>query len=235
MKTEKIYLGDIPVIVWGEQAEKAYIYVHGKMASKESAGSFAEIAVRRGYQVISFDLPQHGERQDAGCPCTIWNGVHDLHVIGEYVFAHWEKVSLFGCSLGAFFSLYAYRDKKLESCLFLSPIVDMEYLIHQMFLWFGVSERLLEEKKEIQTPVDTLSWDYYQYVKENPIVKWEVPTRILYGGRDNMQSLEVMKRFADKFHCCLTVSAGSEHPFMGENDDAVLAGWMQDSLESLSV
>lgn len=137
---------------------------------------------------------------------------------------------MFGCSLGAFFSLHAYRDKKLENCLLLSPIVDMGYLIHQMFVWFDVSEEMLEEKREIPTPVDTLSWAYYRYVKENPIEKWQTPTHILYGGRDNMQSPEVMKSFADKFHCRLTISADSEHPFMGEDDDAVLAGWMRESM-----
>ena len=41
--------------------EKVYIHVHGKMSRKEYAEAFAEIAEKKGYQTISFDLPEHGE------------------------------------------------------------------------------------------------------------------------------------------------------------------------------
>ncbi len=57
MKTEKFYIGNIPVIVWGEWSEKVYLYVHGKMARKEEAAEFAEIAKSSGWQTVSFDLP----------------------------------------------------------------------------------------------------------------------------------------------------------------------------------
>ena len=68
MKTEKFYIGNIPVIVWGEWSEKVYLYVHGKMARKEEAAEFAEIAKSSGWQTVSFDLPAHGERKDEAYP-----------------------------------------------------------------------------------------------------------------------------------------------------------------------
>lgn len=36
-------------------------------------------------------------------------------------------------------------------------------------LWSGVTEAELESKKEIPSPVDTLRWDYYQYIIYHPI------------------------------------------------------------------
>jgi alpha-beta hydrolase superfamily lysophospholipase len=81
----KIEVGNIPSILWGELSDKIYIFVHGKMLNKESAQEFAEIAIERGYQVLSFDLPEHGERKDTNYKCNVWNGVHDLEVIGTYV------------------------------------------------------------------------------------------------------------------------------------------------------
>lgn len=44
MTVNKIKINDIPAIVWGEKSDKVYLFVHGKMSSKESAEVFAEIA-----------------------------------------------------------------------------------------------------------------------------------------------------------------------------------------------
>ena len=106
----------------------------------------------------------------------------------------------------------------------------MEYLIHQMMMWFDVSEERLAREKEVDTPIDTMSWDYYQYVKAHPIQKWNIPTDILFGGKDNLQSLEVVKQFADKFQCSLTVAENSEHPFMGEGDAQIVSKWLKDNI-----
>lgn len=54
--TSKIEIDNIPAILWGEPSDKIYIFVHGKMSSKESAHEFSQIASERGYQVLSFDL-----------------------------------------------------------------------------------------------------------------------------------------------------------------------------------
>ena len=62
MKKEIIKIEKIPAILWGEKSSNIYIYVHGKQSCKEEAQSFAEIAQRKGFQVLSFDLPEHGER-----------------------------------------------------------------------------------------------------------------------------------------------------------------------------
>lgn len=230
METTKFYIGKIPVIIWGAKSGKAYIYVHGKMSDKESAETFARIAENRGYQTISFDLPEHGERKSENYRCDIWNGISDLHRISSYTFANWKSVSLFACSLGAYFSLQAYKDITFEKCFFLSPIVNMEYLIKNMFQWFHVTEEMLYTKRKIPTPIDTLSWDYFQYVKKNPVTRWNSPTCILYGGKDNLQSLQVIENFAKSNPVSLTISEQSEHSFMGNGDDKIIKSWICDNL-----
>jgi len=230
MKVEKINIEGIPALVWGEESEEVYLCVHGKMSCKESAEGIAEIAAEKGYQTISFDLPQHGERKDETKRCDIWNGIHDLTVMGEYVFRRWKEVSLYGCSLGAYFSLHAYRDRTFSNCLFQSPILDMEYLIRQMFLWFGITEERLAKEKEIDTPIDLMSWDYFQYVLAHPVTKWNSPTHILYGGRDDLQSLAVIEQFAKRFGCDMTLSENSQHPFMEEADFPIVHQWLCDHL-----
>lgn len=218
-------LGDIPSILWGEDSNKVYVHVHGKMSRKEYAESFAAIAETKGCQTLSFDLPEHGERTDSK-RCDVWDGISDLRTISDYAFANWERVSLYACSIGAYFSLNAYNTMPFEKALFQSPIVDMERLVKNMMLWSGVTEAELESKKEIPSPVDTLRWDYYQYIISHPITQWNIPTAILYGGKDNLQPEESVRAFAEKFGCSLTVSENSEHPFMAQSDALIVENWL---------
>ncbi|MFA9376008.1 MAG: PhzF family phenazine biosynthesis isomerase [Lachnotalea sp.] len=123
-------------------------------------------------------------------------------------------------------SLHSYRDKHFENCLFQSPIVNMEYLMQQMYIWFHISEEQLRSQGEIETPIETMSWQYCVYVKEHPIDKWTTPTHILYGAKDNLQSRRVIDDFVSEFNCQLTVSETSEHPFMDEKDGIIVATWI---------
>lgn len=214
----------------GRKSSRVYIYVHGKMSNKESAAVFAKIASSKGYQTISFDLPEHGERTDAAYKCNIWNGIADLDVIAKYVYEQWAQVALYACSLGAFFSLHAYKEFQFEKVLFQSPIVDMAYLIEQMFIWFGVTKEELQEKLEIPTPIDVLSWSYYNYVKEHPIEKWNFPTYILFAGKDDMQSAKIMKAFCNQFKCKLTIAEKSEHSFMNTEDAKIVKRWLLENI-----
>lgn len=225
MNKEILRINDIPAILWGETSEKIYIHVHGKMSRKEYAEPFAVIAERKGYQTLSFDLPEHGERTDHAYQCDVWNGIRDLNLVADYVFGQWHQVSLFACSLGAYFSLNTYADRPFCKCLFQSPIVDMHWLVEHMMIWSGVTEKQLEEEKEIATDIDTLRWDYYQYIKTHPITKWPIETSILYGGKDNLQPLNSLHSFADKFRCKLTISEQSEHPFMSPSDYGIVEQW----------
>lgn len=231
MRIEKCLIRGIPTVIWGEPSEKAYLFVHGKMSCKDAAAVFAGIAQEKGYQTLSFDLPEHGDRAEEPERCDIWNGIRDLKVMCDAAFARWRGVGLYGCSLGAYFSLNVCGDYSFQNCLFQSPIVDMEYLIRQMMLWFQVSPERLEREGEVKTPIDTMRWDYYQYVLAHPVTRWDISTAILYGGKDNLQSRQVMQDFAQRFGCRLTISEFSEHPFMQPTDDRIVEDWMRRSLE----
>lgn len=230
MDKEILLIDDIPAILWGKTSEKIYIHVHGKMGRKEDAEQFAKIAENKGYQTLSFDLPEHGERIHNSYRCDVWNGMHDLNVIADYVFNKWNQVSFFANSLGAYFALNAYADRSFDKCLFISPIVDMKWLVEHMMMWSGVTKEQLEKEKEIITDIDTLRWDYYQYIQTHPITKWPIATSILYGGRDNLQPLESLQLFSNKFQCRLTVSEQSEHSFMNPCDNFITEQWLLENI-----
>lgn len=230
MEQQRIEINGIPSIIWGRPSDKVFIHVHGKMSKKEYAESFAVIAEEYGWQTVSFDLPEHGERTERSCRCDVWNGKKDLTAIADYVFGKWPNVSLFACSLGAYFSLQTYSDRRFDKIMFQSPIVDMLWLVEHMMLWSNVTEQMLEEQKEINTPIDVLRWDYYNYIKEHPTTSWHKNTHILYGELDDLQPYECISDFSKKFDAKVTVSYGSKHPFMEQRDSEIVEKWIAETL-----
>lgn len=91
----------------------------------------------------------------------------------------------------------------------------MKRLINNMMAWFDVSPDRLRAEQEIALPAigQTLYWDYYCYVRDNPVTVWESPTAILYGEADNLCEYEVITLFAQRFGCSLTVMKQGEHYF----------------------
>lgn len=217
MKKERIIINNIPSIIWGEKSNKVFIAVHGNMSNKEdkTIKILADIVTSKGYQLISFDLPEHGDRKNnKDYLCKVQNCVNDLKQIIEYAKSNYNEINLWACSMGAYFSLLACRDENIKQCLFLSPVVNMKIIIDNMMIWSNVTENELEEKQEIKTDFgQTLYWDYYEYVKKNPIVSWNKKTYILYGNKDNMQSENIIKNFADNFNCKLSILENGEHYF----------------------
>ena len=64
MVIAKIHVWKVPVLLYGDFADRVLIYIHGQGGRKEEAESFAEIATNYGWQVISADFPEHGEKKD---------------------------------------------------------------------------------------------------------------------------------------------------------------------------
>lgn len=217
MKKEKIKINTIPSIIWGEKSDKIFIAIHGNMSNKEDdvIRLLAENITTKGYQVLSFDLPEHGERKsDENYLCKVQNCINDLKQVIEYVKSNYSEISIWACSMGAYFSLLAYKDEDIKQCLFLSPVVNMKIIIDNMMMWSNTTEKELAERLEIKTDFgQTLYWDYYLYVKNNPISEWNKKTSILYGSNDNMQNENIIKDFAEKFNCNLSILEKGEHYF----------------------
>lgn len=230
MTAERKMISGIPALLWGEASDRLYIHVHGKMSRKEYAESFAAIAGENGYQTLSFDLPEHGERTDPGYRCDVWNGVRDLNAVADYAFSRWRHVSLYACSLGAYFALNAYAGRAIGNCLFQSPIVDMRWLVEHMMARAGVTPEQLECEKEIATPIDLLRWDYYQYIIAHPVSAWPIRTSILYAALDDLQPEASIRSFAEAFHAGVTVAPESRHPFMEPGDQPIVEKWIRDHL-----
>jgi len=230
MEVERFEINNIPSIIWGDKSNRVFIAVHGNMSNKEDEviKILSEKVTSKGYQVLSFDLPEHGERKDdTNYLCKVQNCVNDLKQIIKYAKANYEEINLWACSMGAYFSLIAYKNENIKNCLFLSPVVNMKVIIDNMMLWSNITEEDLKAKQEIKTDFgQTLYWDYYKYVKENPILNWNKTTHILYGNKDNMQEQNVIQDFSNKFNCKLSILENGEHYFHTEEQLSYYKKWL---------
>lgn len=191
------------------------IYVHGKGGSAQEAEHYK--ALFPDGEVVGFDYRAK----------TPWEAVEEFPAFFAKQREHCDKITLIANSIGAFFSLSSLNGLLVDKAYFISPVVDMEKLICSMMTWANVTEQELAEKREIPTDFgETLSCSYLLYVREHP-VSWRVPTRILYGERDELTSMETVSAFAEKIGAELTVMPDGEHWFHTEEQMRFLDNWLR--------
>ncbi|MEY8609402.1 alpha/beta hydrolase [Parabacteroides segnis] len=230
---QTITINNIPSIIWGDDSDRIIIAIHGNQSNKADVPIeiLANTASIKGYQVLSFDLPQHGDRVNESTLCEVQTCIKELQIIMQYAKTNWKYVSLFANSIGAYFSLLAYLDEPLEKVFFLSPVVNMQRIIENMMIAFSITEEQLEQQRIISTPIGQyLYWDYYCFVKEHPIIKWSVPTYILYGDSDDLCEYNLLCQFADRFSCKLNIANETGHYFHTQANLNVLSNWLKEVL-----
>ena len=192
------------------------VYVHGKGGSVNEAEHYKKFFKE---DVYGFDYRSENP----------WDAKTEFLNKFKELSDKYNKITLIANSIGAYFSMNSGIDKYISKAYFISPIVNLEGLILNMIEWAGVTEQELEKKKIIPVDFgDDLSWDYLQYVRNHKIC-WTVPTKILYGSADNMQSLDTIKEFCSKASATLTVMDGGEHWFHTKEQMEFLDKWIKNT------
>lgn len=233
MKTRKMMIGSVPVLLYGEDSEKVFLYVHGKKGCKEEAMPFAVLAEAAGWQVAAIDLPEHGERMDSPEKLLPWVVVPEIQRVYELLSLRWKKVALYGVSIGAWLSMQALPDAELKKALLVSPVVDMEELICNMMRGANVTEQQLQQAGEIPTESgETLSWEYLCWVRQHPLRWKNRRTQVLYGTKDTLTSRLALERFKQASGAHLTIMQEGEHWFHTEMQLYVLRAWEEKWLKT---
>ena len=190
------------------------LYIHGKGGNAEESKHYEPIFPQDKVSGLDYQT------------FSPWGTGQEIRTAVEQLAEKREEIILIANSIGAFFSMNAGIDGLIQKAYFISPIVDMERLILDMMRWANVTETELEAQGVIHTEFgEDLSWEYLNYVRSHPI-KWNVPTQILYGEKDQLTSLATMKDFAEKHHAGLTVMENGEHWFHTEEQMAFLDKWI---------
>ncbi len=194
--------------------QTAILYIHGKNGSAAECEHYKPLFPE--CDVIGLDYQTF----------TPWETGAEIRSAVEKLKSEYDNIILIANSIGAFFSMNAGIDPVIKKAYFISPIVDMERLIADMVAWANVTEDELKEKGIIHTSFgEDLSWEYLIYVREHPI-KWNAPTVILYGIKDNLTSFETISAFAEKHNAKLTVMENGEHWFHTEEQMRFLDDWI---------
>lgn len=218
--------GHTPYLCYGQTSDQVCLFLHGQSGHKEEGERFAQIANPKGWQVVAIDLPQHGQRQGGAEPFLPWVVVPELEQVWQELQGRWKRIALRANSIGAWLAMLALAGKPVDTCLFVSPVVDMENLIQTMMTWAGVTEERLEREREIPTDFgQTLSWDYLKYVRQHPVHALSAHTNILYGDQDNLVPQPVVECFARAEGAHLTVYSGGEHWFHTPEQIKVMGTW----------
>ena len=197
--------------------KKLILYVHGKGGTAAEADHYKPLFPDD--DVIGLDY--HAQ--------TPWEAKVEFPAALERLSENRSAVILIANSIGAYFSMCALPQAKIERAYFISPIVDMERLILDMMAWADVTEKQLCEKKRIETPFgETLSWEYLTYARSHPVC-WQTSTQILYGERDSLTSRETITAFARAHHAGLTIMTNGEHWFHTEAQMAFLDRWISEN------
>ncbi len=196
----------------------AVLYIHGKNGSAMEAEHYkplfssCEVA---GLEYRSF---------------TPWETGKEIHNAITGLKLRFDRVILIANSIGAFFSMNADIEKMVDHAYFISPIVNMEKLITDMMGWANVTEKELKESDTIHTDFgEDLSWEYLCYVRNTP-VRWNVPTDILYGCKDNLTSIDTITAFAVAHQASLTIMENGEHWFHTEEQMRFLDNWLKETI-----
>lgn len=198
------------------------IYVHGK------GGSAAEAAH---YQLLFPEDTVIGMDYRSQTP---WEAKEEFPPFFEKQRAEgYDTVMLIANSIGAFYALHALSESQVQCAYLISPVANMEKLIHRVMTLMQVDDQTLCAQGVIPTHFGIdLSWEYLCYVREHPIA-WNIPTKILYGDGDSLTTLASVTDFAKQIGAQLTIMPGGEHWFHTEEqmhflDDWIRAGFPKD-------
>lgn len=193
------------------------IYIHGKGGNIEETNHYQSIF--RESDVIGFDYKSQ----------TPWEAEIEFPMLYDRYAKAYDSVILIANSIGAYFTMLSLAEKNISHALFISPIVDMEKLIIDMMKWLNITKDELKSKKKVETEFgETLSWEYLSHVKNHPI-RWNIPTSILYGEKDNLTSKETITKFAEQIGATLTIMGNGEHWFHTDEQLNFLDTWVKKS------
>lgn len=225
---------EIPAIIWGKPETKLIIAVHGDMSHKEDIviELLAKAAILKGYSLLSFDLPEHGDRKGNDYPLTPPNCIADLCSVYSFAQTMSQEISLFACSLGAYFSLLAFHGHKIRKMFFLSPVVNMEKIIRNMMSVFLVTEERLKSERQILLPIGkTLDWEYYVFTRKHTVcLSAQTPITILYGSEDNISERFEIEKFVTQCKAELNVMVDGEHFFHTVEQLNYFRHWLSENL-----
>ena len=227
-KPEELLLDGVPALRWGKPGGRAVVGVHGQFSNKRDPvmAQCGDVIASRGDQLITFDLPARGDRQDDKA-FTPMDASPEVRAFARLARSQSIEVSLLANSIGAYFSLCDTPAGTFKHAWLVSPLLDLEYYIRDMMAEYSVTDEQLEAQTVIHTRRGVLDWPYLRFVEEHP-VKLDTPSWMIRGDQDEVVPLDTLSRFVGAPGVELVQVEGGQH-FLGRPPhlDTVVA-WFEE-------
>ena len=227
-ETEELILDGVPALRWGKPGGRAVVGVHGQFSNKRDPvmAQCGDVIASRGDQLITFDLPAHGDRQDDKA-FTPMDASPEVRAFARLARSQSIEVSLLANSIGAYFSLCDTPAGTFKHAWLVSPLLDLEYYIRDMMAEYSVTDEQLEAQTVIHTRRGVLDWPYLRFVEEHP-AKLDTPSWMIRGDQDEVVPLDTLSRFVGAPGVELVQVEGGQH-FLGRPPhlDTVVA-WFEE-------
>ncbi len=212
---EEFVLDGIPALRWGKPGGRAVVGVHGQFSNKLDPvmSHCGDVIALRGDQLITFDLPTHGDRQDDKA-FTAMAANPEVRAFAQLARSQSTEVGLLASSIGAYFSLCDTPAGTFERAWLVSPLIDLEYYIRDVMAEYSVTDEQLEAETVIDTPRAVLEWPYLRFVEDHP-ARLGIPSWIIRGDQDGMVPLDALSRFVSAPGVELVQIEGGQH-FLGQ-------------------
>ena len=212
---EELLLDGIPALRWGKPGGRAVVGVHGQFSNKLDPvmAQCGEVIASRGDQLITFDLPTHGDRRDD----KVFNAMvtsPEVRAFAQLARSQSTEVGLLASSIGAYFSLCDTPTGTFERAWLVSPLIDLEYYIRDVMAEYSVTDEQLEAETVIDTPRAVLEWPYLRFVEEHP-ARLDIPSWTIRGDQDEVVPLDALSRFVSAPGVELVQIEGGQH-FLGQ-------------------
>ncbi len=228
-----LFIGNIPALLWGDpDAEEAVVGIHGHLSDKSDAPMrvAAETVNRRGKAFLSFDLPAHGARKGRDEAYKAKICIEETREVLAYARRRWRHIGIFAVSMGAYFALAAGNAGGAKRAFFLSPVVDMRFLLENMMKRARVSQEELCRKGAV-FPADmpALYYEDYLLAQTDPVRHWNVPTCILHGKRDEIVGEAEIFSFAARVSATVETAAAG-HWFHTPAEMNIVRAWLDKNM-----
>ncbi len=230
IEKQEIDIDGVPAIIWGRDADKVILAVHGMFGNMLEGTKvvMAEVVEPLGYQVISFDMPGHGSRIETS-DWVFDDCAADVRKVVDYAKENYSSICMFGDSFGAYMIATACNDVELEKRLFISPGFDMAPFMLNLYETAGVTLEQLEEEGVIVNEISMpFRWDNQVYMDEHPIESMPSPSYIFYNSGDEFFTQDSIEAWADKLGCELTVFDGGQHWLHTNEQLIAYREWLED-------
>ena len=222
--------GERPIsatLFYGARTERAVIALHGFTSNRksETVMNIAQVATADNAAVLSFDMPEHGDRRAQKGTLTVKNVLEDYTKVVEYVKEEVsDRISLFGSSLGGYFSLLAARyEPSVEQILLKSPALNpIKTLTKAMKECDNEARCDLLRRLVRDITGGGNGYSVYELAKKYPYPK----TDIIWGKKDEVVDSYDVKSFvavAPERIALTAISCG--HQFLTANAQRSLSEW----------